>query len=82
MARGFSQKYGVDHEGTFAPPVRHDTLKLFLAIVATHNLECHEADVNNAFTESFLKGGIFMKPPPGFNLPLGQVLQVLRVSMA
>lgn len=41
VARGFSQKYGVDFEDTFAPTVRYDTLRLFFAAVAIKNLECH-----------------------------------------
>jgi hypothetical protein len=40
VARGFSQPYGLDYEDTFAPTVRIDTLRLFLAIVAFENLEC------------------------------------------
>lgn len=78
VARGFSQKFGVDFEDTFAPTVRHDTLRVFLAMVAVHDLECHQVDVNNAFTESFLKEDIFMKPPPGVDVPPGQALQILR----
>ena len=31
VARGFSQKFGVDFQETFAPTVRHDTLRVFMA---------------------------------------------------
>jgi hypothetical protein len=41
VARGFSQKYGIDFEDTFAPTVRHDTLRLFMAVVCIEDLECH-----------------------------------------
>ena len=33
VARGFTQKYGIDYEDTFAPTVRSDTLRAVLAIV-------------------------------------------------
>jgi hypothetical protein len=78
VARGFSQRYGVDFEDTFAPTVRFDTLRLFFAIVAMHDLECHQVDVNNAFTESYLREDIYMKPPPGVTVKPGQAFKVLR----
>lgn len=78
VARGFSQKFGVDYEHTFAPTLRHDTLRVFMAICAMLDLECHGVDVNNAFTESFLKEVIYMKPPPGVDLPKGQCLKINR----
>lgn len=78
VARGFSQKYGVDFEDTFAPTVRFDTLRLFFAVVAMHDLECHQVDVNNAFTESYLREDIYMKPPPGVIVKPGQAFKILR----
>jgi len=78
VARGFSQMFGIDYEDTFAPTIRFDTLRLFLVLVALEDLECHQVDVNNAFTESFLKEVIYMAPPPGVELPPGQALRILR----
>ena len=78
VARGFSQRHGIDYEDTFAPTVRFATLRTFLAIVAMENLECHQLDVNNAFTESFLKEVIYMAAPPGVKVAPGRVLRILR----
>lgn len=78
VARGFSQKFGVDYEHTFAPTLRHDTLRIFLALCAVEDMECHCVDVNNAFTESFLKEDIYMKPPQGVDVPPGMCLKVCR----
>lgn len=78
VARDFSQTYDVDYEDTFAPTVKFDTLQVFLAIVALKNLECHQVDVNNAFTESFLKETIYMAPPSGVNVAPDRVLRILR----
>ena len=40
------------------------------------DLEMHAADVNNAFTELFLKGVIYMKAPPGVDVPTRQCLKI------
>jgi hypothetical protein len=78
VARGFSQAYGLNYEETFAPTVRMDTLRLFLAIVAFENLECWHFDIKNAFTESELKEKLFFQPPSGINIWPGYVLQALH----
>ena len=78
VARGFSQVQGVDFNQTFVPTVKFDSLRLFLAIVAVRNMECHQVDVNNAFTESILKEKIFMAAPEGVDCPKEKVLRVLR----
>ena len=78
VARGFSQMFEVDYTDTFAPTVKFDILRLFLVIVALEDLECHQVNVNNAFTESFLKEVIYMKPPPGVDLSSGQALLIRR----
>ena len=78
VARGFTQKYGIDYKDTFAPTVRSDTLRAVLAKVAMENLECHQVDVNNAFTQSTLKDVIYMTAPEGVNVAPGRVLQILQ----
>ena len=65
VARGFSQMHSIDYEDIFASTVKFDTLCVFLTLVALENLKCHQVDVNNAFTEFFLKETIYMAPPPG-----------------
>jgi hypothetical protein len=78
VARGFSQVRGTDYDETFAPTVRMDTLRLFLATVAAEDLECAQFDIKNAFTESHLKEEIYLAPPKGIEVKKGCVLQVLR----
>lgn len=78
VARGFSQQYGIDFHETFAPTMRADALRILLAIIALEDLEAHQVDVNNAFTEAKLKETIYMEPPPGMDVPDGHVLQVCQ----
>lgn len=65
VARGFSQVHGKDYDQTFAPTVRMDTLRLFLAVVCAENLECSQYDIKNAFTESHLEEDIYLQPLAG-----------------
>jgi hypothetical protein len=78
VARGFSQIHGEDYDQTFAPTVRTDTLRIFLAMVAADDLECRQYDVKNAFTESSLRERIFLSAPQGVHVTPGYNLRVLR----
>ena len=78
VARGFSQVYGEDYTETFAPTVRMDTLRIFLAIVAAEDLECRQYDIKNAFTESELQEKIYLSKPDGVPVCSGHVLQILQ----
>ncbi|KAF7564387.1 uncharacterized protein PtrM4_152160, partial [Pyrenophora tritici-repentis] len=78
VARGFSQQHGIDYTETFAPTVRMDTLRLFLATVAKQGMECWQWDIKNAFTESYLKEDIYLTTPAGVKVKKGNVLKVLR----
>jgi len=41
VAQGFSQIRGIDFEETFAPTVRRESLRIFLALVAAYDLELY-----------------------------------------
>ena len=68
VAKGFSQKYGIDYEETFAPTVKHTTIRLVLSYAASHNKVIHQADVDTAFLNAALKEEIYIDLPPGANL--------------
>jgi hypothetical protein len=78
VARGFSQIYGIDYFETFAPTVRMDILRMFLAIAAKNDWELTHMDIKNAFTESPLKEKIYLSPPQGVDVQKGHALRVLR----
>ena len=77
VARGFSQMHSIDYEDIFAPTVKFDTLHVFLTLVALENLKCHQVNVNNAFTEFFLKKTIYMTSPPDVEVALSCALCIM-----
>ena len=52
---GFSQRKGIEYDDTFAPVVRHTSIRVLLAIVAIHDLELEQLDVKTAFLHEDLK---------------------------
>lgn len=68
VAKGFSQKYGIDYEETFAPVVRHSTLRLLFAIAVNEDMDIEHVDISTAFLNGHLSEEIFMEQPPGFEI--------------
>ncbi|KAK9873685.1 hypothetical protein WA026_023685 [Henosepilachna vigintioctopunctata] len=68
VARGFSQKSGIDFNETFSPVVRHSSLRLLIAMSVQLNLKIIHLDVMTAFLNGELNETIFMKQPEGFQV--------------
>lgn len=49
VAKGYTQRHGVDFDQTFAPVVKHDSLRMILSIAAARNLEMTQWDIKTAF---------------------------------
>ena len=69
VAQGYSQKYGIDYEETFAPVARFSSIRTLLAYAAEQSLLVHQMDVVTAFLNGDLKEEIYMEQPPGYAKP-------------
>lgn len=49
VAKGFSQREGIDFDQTFAPVVRHESIRIGLSTAAANDLEIIQLDVRTAF---------------------------------
>ena len=78
VARNFSQIYEIDYTNIFVSIVKFDTFRLFFVIVALKNFECHQMNINNVFTKSFLKKIIYMKSSFDVNLFFEQTFLIRR----
>lgn len=79
VAKGFTQKPGVDYTHTFAPVIRHSTLRLLFALSVKMGMSITHLDVTTAFLNGVLKEEIYMTVPEGFaNKSGGNVLRLKR----
>ncbi|GJZ81426.1 zinc finger, CCHC-type containing protein [Tanacetum coccineum] len=63
VIKGFRQKEGIDYFDTYAPVARIFTIRLLIALAATHNLVIHQMDVKTTFLNGDLEEEIYMKQP-------------------
>ncbi|CAI7781996.1 unnamed protein product [Closterium sp. NIES-53] len=66
VARGFSQRKGVDFFENFAPTPKMTTLRVLLHITAQHDYELHSLDFSTAFLQGSLHEQIRLRRPLGF----------------
>ncbi|CAI7753119.1 unnamed protein product [Closterium sp. NIES-54] len=66
VARGFSQRQGVDYFQTFFPTPTMTTLQVLLHIAAQRDYELHSLDFSTAFLQGSLHKEIWLRRPPGF----------------
>ncbi|CAI7883011.1 unnamed protein product, partial [Closterium sp. NIES-54] len=66
VARGFSQRQGVDYFQTFSPTPKMTTLRVLLHVAAQRDYELHSVDFSTAFLQGSLHEEIWLRRPPGF----------------
>ncbi|CAI7887615.1 unnamed protein product [Closterium sp. NIES-54] len=66
VARGFSQRQGVDYFQTFSPTPKMTTLRVLVHVAALRDYELHSLDFSTAFLRGSLHEEIWLRRPPGF----------------
>ncbi|CAI7734955.1 unnamed protein product [Closterium sp. NIES-53] len=61
VARGFSQRQGVDYFQTFSPTSKMTTLRVLLNVAAQRDYELHSLDFNTAFLQGSLHEEIWLR---------------------
>src|SRR5699024_6022141 len=69
VARGFTQKKGINYYETYANVADVTSIRLFLTMAAKLDYELYQIDVKSAFLNANLDEEVLMIPPPGFRIP-------------
>jgi hypothetical protein len=68
VARGFSQKEGIDYEKTFAPVARYTSIRTIIALAAKMKWKLHQMDVKTAFLNGVIEEEVYIEQPQGFEV--------------
>ena len=66
VAKGFTQKEGIDYKETFSLLSSKDSFRILMALVAHFNLELHHMDVKTTFLNGNIDETIYMVQPANF----------------
>ncbi|CAI7765940.1 unnamed protein product, partial [Closterium sp. NIES-53] len=66
VARGFSQRQGVDYFQPFSPTPKMTTLRVLLHVAAQRDYELHSLNFSTPFLQGSLHEEIWLRCPPGF----------------
>ena len=68
VVKVYSQVAGIDYGDTFAPVVRHETIRLILALSAQFKWDVYHLVVKSTFLNGELKEELFIEQPKGFHI--------------
>ncbi|GKA69885.1 retrovirus-related pol polyprotein from transposon TNT 1-94 [Tanacetum coccineum] len=66
VAKGYRQEEGIDFEESFAPVVRIEAIRIFIANAASKNMTIYQMDVKTAFLNGELKEEVYVSQLEGF----------------
>nr|GFA16366.1 hypothetical protein [Tanacetum cinerariifolium] len=69
VVQGHTQKEGIDYDEVFAPIVRIEAIKLFLAYALFIGFTIYQMDVKSAFLYGTIDEEVYVMQPPGFQDP-------------
>lgn len=83
VARGFTQRHGMDYDDTYASVTKPATVKIMLALVARLDMECKQYDLITAFLNALIRRHrIYVEMPHGFEQFHGKVQMICLLKRA
>jgi hypothetical protein len=68
VARGFTQKEGINYEETFSPVVRYTSIQAIISLASVLGWKLHQMDVKTTFLNGKIEQEVFVEQPDGFVL--------------
>jgi hypothetical protein len=68
VARGFTQKEGIDYDETFAPVTRYTSIRVIIALASVLGWKLHQMEVKTTFLNEKIEQEVFVEQPDGFAL--------------
>ena len=80
VARRYTQTYDIDHQETFAPVARINTIRILISLAVNLDWPLYQYDIKNAFLHGDLNEEIYMNIPPGYEgkMNKGKVCKLKR----
>ena len=66
VAKGFTQRYGIEYEENFAPIARQETIRMLISLATQKKWTIHHMDVKSAFLNGYLEKKEYVGQPQGF----------------
>ena len=66
VAKGYTQKLGIEFNETFTPVARLDTIRTLIALAAQKGWKMWQLDIKLAFLNSVLEKEVYVDQPDGF----------------
>ena len=81
VAKGFSQKEGIDYEDTFAPVSRHSSIRTIISLATEMGWRVHQMDVKTAFLNGVIEEEVYIEQLEGFDVE-NREMHVCRLHQA
>ena len=78
VARGFTQREGINYTEVFAPVAPIQSIRGVIAVAAVRDWEMDSIDVKQAYLNSTIHHDVYLKPPVGIEIPPGKGLKVVK----
>ena len=68
MARGLSQKEGIDYEETFSLVAQYTSIRAIMALASMMKWDLHQMDVKTSFLNGVIEEEAYIEQPQGFEV--------------
>ena len=68
VAKGFTQKEGIDYQETFSPVAMYTSIQVIISLASVLGWKLHQMDVKTTFLNGKIEREVFAEQPDGFIL--------------